>query len=131
MVWLTGFFIPDEFYNLRYAMKSFQIHRGADNEIEFRGLRGLYFYYTAGGLIASVFATLFGYVLGVPILLAILLLVVGTGTTLFWCYSRNNRYGRWGAVKQQVQQMKPSFVCQYQSFNRLVSVRATVNRKAR
>lgn len=112
-------------------MKSFPIHRGADNEIEFRGLRGQYFYYAAGGLIASVFATLLGYVLGAPILLAMLLLVVGAGGALTWCYTRNTRYGRWGAVKEQVRQLKPSFVCQYQSFNRLLPVRTVTNRKGR
>lgn len=112
-------------------MKSFPIFRGADNEIEFRGLRGLYFYYAAGGLITSVFATLFGYILGAPILLAVLFLLIGSGGTLTWCYSRNNRYGRWGAVKQQVRQLKPAFVCQYNSFNRLIPVCATNRPKAR
>lgn len=112
-------------------MKSFPIYRGADNEIEFRGLRGTYFYYAAGGLIASVFTTLFGYILGAPILLAILYLLVGGAGTLCWCYYRNNQYGRWGAVKQSIQQAKPSFVCQQQSFNRLIPVRNTLTRKTR
>lgn len=104
-------------------MKSYPIYRGVDNEIEFRGLRGLYFYHAAGGLIASVFVTLLSYILGMSILPAILLLAVGSGGTLIWSYTRNNRYGRWGAVKQQVQRLKPSFVCQYRSFNRLIPVR--------
>ena len=112
-------------------MKSFPIFRGADNEIEFRGLRGLHFYYAAGGLIASVFATLFGYILGAPLVLAILFLVIGSGGTLIWCYWRKNRFGRWGAVKQQVRQLKPAFVCQYSSFNRMIPVRATTRRKTR
>lgn len=112
-------------------MKSFPVYRGADNEIEFRGLRGVYFYYAAAGLITSVFTTLFGYILGAPILLAMLSLLVGGSGTLFWCYSRNNRYGRWGAVKQPIQQTKPSFICQHQSFNRLIPVRNTLTRKIR
>lgn len=112
-------------------MKSYAIHRGVDNEIEFRGLRGMYFYYAAVGLIVSVFVTLFSYILGLPILLAILLLAVGAGGTLAWCYTQNGRYGRWGAVKQQVQRHKPSFVCQYQSFNRLVPVRQSTTKSRR
>ncbi|MCY7358446.1 MAG: DUF4133 domain-containing protein [Rudanella sp.] len=99
--------------------------------IEFRGLRGLYFYYAAGGLITSVFATLLGYILGAPVLVAILLLFLGSGSTLLWCYTRNNRFGRWGAVKQKVHQLKPQFVCQYQSFNRLIPVRPTTPYKLR
>ena len=111
-------------------MKSFPVFRGADNEIEFRGLRGRYFYYAAGGLVASVFATLLGYVLGAPILLAILLLLLGSSGTLFWCYSRNNKFGRWGAVKQQVRQLKPAYVCQYHAFNRLIPVQSARQPKA-
>lgn len=112
-------------------MKAYSIYRGVDNEIEFRGLRGQYFYYAAGGLIASVFFTLFSYILGLPILLAILFLSLGAGGTLGWCYTQQGRYGRWGAVKQQVGRLKPGFVCQYQSFNRLVPVRSSTTRKIR
>ena len=113
-------------------MKSYSIYRGVDNEIEFRGLRGQHFYYAAGGLIASVFLTLFSYIIGLPILLAMLLLALGAGGTLTWCFTQQGRYGRWGTVKQKVQRLKPSFVCQYQSFNRLVPVRQhSSTRKAR
>lgn len=131
MVWLIGIFVPNEFNNLSNAMKSYPIHRGVDNEIEFRGLRGQHFYYAAGGLIASVFVTLFSYILGLPILVALLVLAVGSGGTLAWCYTQNNRHGRWGAVKQQVQRLRPQYVCQHQSFNRLVPVRTTVARTPR
>ncbi len=112
-------------------MKSFPIYRGTDNEIEFRGLRGHYFYYAAGGLIGWVFTTLFGYILGAHILLAMLTLLVGGLGTVTWCYTRTNRYGRWGAVKQPIQQAKPAFVYQHQSFNRLIPIRKPLEPKTR
>ncbi len=110
-------------------MKSFPVHRGADNEIEFRGLRGQYFYYAAGGLIGSVFLTLFGYIVGLPPLFAIAILLAGSGATLGWCYRSNARYGRYGADKWTVQRLKPHFVCQYDSFNRLISTQPIPKRK--
>ena len=36
-------------------MKAYIIHRGVDNEIEFRGLRGKHFYYAAICVIATLF----------------------------------------------------------------------------
>jgi hypothetical protein len=110
-------------------MKSYPVHRGADNEIEFKGLRGRHFYYAASGLIGSVFCTLFGYIVGLPPLLAVFVLLAGSGATLGWSYRNNTRYGRWGADKWTVQRLKPHFIFQYDSFNRLLATQPIPKRK--
>ncbi len=109
-------------------MKAYTIHRGVDNEIEFRGLRGKHFYYAAICVIGTLFLGLFLYMLGVPPLLTLLFLSMAGSGTLWFIFRNNKRYGRWGNVKQSVRSQKPSFVCQYQSFGQLIPVRQFTKR---
>lgn len=101
-------------------VRQFIIIRGVDTEIEFRGLRGKYFYYCAGGCTGSIFVTLVLYILSFPLLLSLLVLVVGAGFSLYYFYMLNNKYGRWGDVKQPVRSMKPGAVYQNNSFRQLI-----------
>jgi hypothetical protein len=101
-------------------VRQFIIIRGVDTEIEFRGLRGKYFYYCAGGCIGSIFLTLVLYILSFPVLVALLVLVLGSGFSVYYCYTLNNKYGRWGDVKQPVRSMKPDAVYQNNPFRQLL-----------
>lgn len=108
----------------------YPIFRGVDNELEFRGLRGKYFYYAVGGVIGSIFLTLVLYIVGVNLLVALVLLVATGGGALGYAYSANKKYGRWGDVKQPVRTLKPHFVSQTRSFRQVVDVRTYPKRKA-
>lgn len=109
-------------------MKFYAIHRGVDNEIEFRGLRGKHFYYAAICVIATLFMGLFLYMVGMPPVLTLAFLGVVGGATLWFIFRNNKRYGRWGDVKQSVRAQKPHFVCQYQSFQHLIPVQQLAKR---
>jgi hypothetical protein len=111
-------------------MKYYTIHRGVDNEIEFRGLRGKHFYHAAICVIATLFLGLFLYMVGVPPLLTLTFLSVAGSSALWLIFRNNKRYGRWGAVKQTVRAHKPHFVCQYQSFGQLIPYRRFAKRTA-
>lgn len=118
--------------NLTMA-KIYIVYRSVDGDIEFRGLRGMYFYYAAGGSLGSLVLAMFLYILGLPILLVILLLVVGAGGTIFWAMRTNARYGKWGHVKQPQPARTPDFVYQTASFRALIPTRPfeRVQRKSR
>lgn len=108
----------------------YPIFRGVDNELEFRGLRGKYFYYAVGGVIGSIFLTLFLYIFGVNLFLALLLMLATGGGAVFYTYSANKKYGRWGDVKQPVRSLKPHYLYQTRSFGRIVAVKPLPKRKA-
>lgn len=129
MVWFIAIFIQYGLLNQCYLMKSFPVFRGVDNEIEFKGLRGKYFYYAAVGIVVSIFLTLFLYIIGLNPLLAISVLLLGAGSTLFYTYDANKRHGRWGTVKLAVKNQKPFFVYQNRSFARLVEIQTLSKRK--
>jgi hypothetical protein len=109
-------------------MKLYSIHRGVDNEIEFKGLRGKHFYSAAICVIVTLFLGFVLYMVGVPPFFTIVFLSLLGGGALWYVFRNNKRYGRWGDVKQRVQRYKPHFVCQYQSFGKLVSVRPFIKR---
>ena len=109
-------------------MKAYIIHRGVDNEIEFRGLRGKHFYYAAICVIATLFLGLFLYIMGLNPLLTLLCLGIGGSGAMWFIFRNNKRYGRWGDVKQTVQAQKPNFVCQHRSFGQLIPVRQFAKR---
>lgn len=129
MVRVIVVFVQYGLFNQCNSMKSFPIFRGVDNEIEFRGLRGKHFYYAAVGIIASIFLTLFLYIIGLNTLIAISVLLISAGSTLFYTYDANKRHGRWGAIKLAVKNHKPFFVYQNRSFTRLVEIRTLSKRK--
>lgn len=110
-------------------MKSFPVFRGVDNEIEFKGLRGKHFYYAAIGTVVSIFLTLFLYIIGLNPLLAISVLLLGAGSTLFYCYDANKRHGRWGEMKLAIKNQKPLFVYQNRSFARFIPIKTLPKRK--
>ena len=129
MVWFIVVSVQYGLFNHCDSMKSFHVFRGVDNEIEFRGLRGKHFYHAAIGIIAGIFLTLFLYIVGLNTLIAISVLLISSGSTLFYTYDANKRHGRWGEVKLAIKNHKPFFVYQNRSFARLIEVRTLSKRK--
>ena len=107
----------------------YPVYRGVDNELEFRGLRGKYFYYAVGGVIGGIFVTLLLYIFGVNLFLSLVLMLLLGGGVLFYAYSANKKYGRWGDVKQPIRTLKPHFVYQTRSFRQMVTVKSYPKRK--
>ena len=81
--------------------------RGVDNEIEFRGFRGKYFYYAAACLVGAIFLTMMMYVFGVNIIVTLFLLVSIGGGGVYYFHQQNEKFGRWGDVKNSLKSLKP------------------------
>ncbi|HEV7347389.1 DUF4133 domain-containing protein [Telluribacter sp.] len=106
-------------------MKKYSIYRGVDNEIEFKGLRGQYFYYAAGGGVGCIMTALFLHILGVPILVNILFLVGGLLTAYLVPTAYNKSHGRWGFDKLPVRRLQPRYVVRYQSIRSILKRNAS------
>ena len=101
-------------------MKSYTIYRGVDNEIEFKGLRGKYFYFSIGGAIGTIILTFILYLLGLPIILVMIILALGLAAVYFLSYHYNGLYGRWGAEKLKVKQLQPKYIIRRDSYEKLI-----------
>ena len=104
-------------------MKKYPIYRGIDNEIEFKGLRGQYFYYAAGGAVGFIMTTLVLHILGVPILFNIVFLGSGLMASYLIPTSFNKSHGRWGFDKLPVRSMQPKHIVRYKSINSIVRLK--------
>lgn len=88
----------------------FPFHRGVDNEIEFKGLRGAYFYWAAGVVVGAILLSMFLYIVGFPMVLTIFLLVAGGGGGLYYIMAQNTKYGRYGKLRKSLPAMRPRSV---------------------
>ena len=93
--------------------------RGVDNEIEFKGFRGKYFYYAAACLVGAIFLTMMLYVFGVHIIITLVLLVTIGGGGVYYFHNQNETYGRWGDVKNSLKSLKPKGVVNKVPVNQL------------
>ncbi|GAB3179631.1 DUF4133 domain-containing protein [Telluribacter humicola] len=109
-------------------MKRYPIYRGVDNEIEFKGLRGRYFYYAVGGGVGCIMTALFLHILGVPILLNLFFLVAGLLASYLIPTTYNKSHGRWGFDKLSVQRLQPRYVVRYQSIRSLLKNRVRAHK---
>lgn len=95
----------------------YDINRGINRSIEFRGLRGQYIAYFLGGLVGLLVIYAAAYVAGVPMLIGL----AGTGilgATLYsQVYRYNNKYGEHGLLKKAAYQRIPSAIrCRNRNF---------------
>ena len=91
-------------------MPVYQINKGINRSIEFKGLRAQYIGYLGGGLVLLLvlFATM--YLLGAPVLLY-LPVTAGLGTALFaGVYRMSARYGPHGLMKRSARRYLPGYL---------------------
>ena len=91
-------------------MPQYEVIRGADNEIEFQGLKGKYVYYLFGGLAVVVLMGLLLFLLLPSSTLAGLLTLSGATIVFYLSFQWNKKYGRWGMEKQKIQKQLPGFI---------------------
>jgi hypothetical protein len=88
-------------------MAIYQINKGINRPIEFKGLKAQYIAYLAGGLVLLliVFATM--YLLHVPVY-GCIFIICALGSTLFYQVFRlNHKYGEYGLMKKAAKRYLP------------------------
>lgn len=103
-------------------MKKYPIYRGIDNEIEFKGLKGRYFYLAAGGAVGVIMTTLLLHIIGLPLVVNILFLGMGLGASYVIPTAYNKSHGRWGFDKLPVKNLQPRHVVRYKSIRSLLRI---------
>jgi hypothetical protein len=88
----------------------YQINKGINKPIEFRGLYGQYIAYLAGGLVLLLISFALLYILGVPIII-VLPLILGLGAGLFFAVTRlSKRFGVHGLGKYMAKRGLPEYI---------------------
>ena len=88
----------------------YQINKGINKAIEFRGLKAQYITYLAVGLVVLLIAFAVLYISGVNTYLCIIL-VGGSGTALVMTVFRmSHKYGQYGLLKKNAKRSIPDYL---------------------
>lgn len=86
---------------------SYQINKGINRPIEFKGLKSQYIGYLGGGLVALLVLFAVLYLTGMAIYLCILL-IAALGSGLFYkVFELSHRYGEHGLMKRNARRYLP------------------------
>lgn len=88
----------------------YQINKGINKPIEFKGLKAQYIWYLGGGLIALLVLFTIMYIIGLNTFLCLGVILI-LGTFLFmYIYRLSNTYGEYGMMKKLAKKNIPTLV---------------------
>lgn len=89
---------------------SYQINKGINKPIEFKGLKAQYIGYLGGGLVALLVLFAVLYLIGLAVYLCIMV-ILGLGSLLFYrVYGLSHKYGEHGLMKRNARKYLPGYL---------------------
>ncbi len=91
----------------------YNINKGINKPVEFRGLKAQYIWYLGGGLVALliIFAVL--YICGVNIFICLPLIVTLATLLFIYVYKLSREYGQYGLMKKIAKKAVPKIIKNY------------------
>jgi Domain of unknown function (DUF4133) len=91
----------------------YQINKGINKSIEFKGLKAQYIWYLGGGLVGLLFVFAVMYIAGLHIFIC-LIIIFSVGTALFmYVYKMSRTYGQYGLMKKVARKAVPKVIKSY------------------
>lgn len=81
------------------ANSVYQINKGINQSIEFKGLKAQYIWYLGGGVIALMIIFAAMYIIGLPSLVCIGIILIAGTVLVIRIYGMSNKYGEYGLMK--------------------------------
>lgn len=92
------------------ANSVYQINKGINQSIEFKGLKAQYIWYLGGGVVCLLVLFSILYFIGIPSLLCVVI-IGGAGTILVVrIYALSNKYGEHGLMKSLARKQVPKII---------------------
>ncbi|KGO80806.1 MULTISPECIES: DUF4133 domain-containing protein [Flavobacteriaceae] len=89
------------------ANSVYQVNKGINRSIEFKGLKAQYIWYLGGGVVGLLIVFAIMYIIGLPTLVCIGV-ILGLGTLLVMkIYRMSNQYGEYGLMKTLARKQVP------------------------
>ncbi|MDR6845574.1 DUF4133 domain-containing protein [Flavobacterium granuli] len=91
----------------------YQINKGINQSIEFKGLKAQYIWYLGGGVVVLMILFAMMYIMGLPSFICVAL-IGGLGTALIVkIYQMSNKYGEYGLMKTLAKKQIPKSIKVY------------------
>ncbi len=91
----------------------YQINKGINKSIEFKGLKAQYIWYLGGGLVGLLIIFAVIYIIGVNIFLCLALIFSGGGGLFMYVYKMSRTYGEHGLMKKIARKAVPKVIKNY------------------
>jgi hypothetical protein len=78
----------------------YNVTKGTNKTVEFKGLSAQYLYMFAGGIVISVFLFMILNFLGTPSLINIVFVGGGFLALVYYIFTTNKKYGKYGVMQQ-------------------------------
>ncbi|MEO6524972.1 MAG: DUF4133 domain-containing protein [Mucilaginibacter sp.] len=88
----------------------YQINKGINKSIEFRGLRAQYIGYLAAGLVALLILFAVLYIAGVNTYVCLVVIFGAASALIFYTFRLSNKYGKYGLMKKRARRQLPNYL---------------------
>ena len=88
----------------------YQINKGINKSIEFKGLKAQYIWYFGGGVIALLILFAILYIIGINSFVCIGIILVAGMVLVIQIYAMSNEYGEYGMMKKLAKRRVPKVV---------------------
>ena len=91
----------------------YQINKGINKSIEFKGLKAHYIWYLGGGLVALLILFAIIYICGINIFFCLALIVSLASGLFMYVYKLSHTYGEHGLMKKVAKKSIPNVIKSY------------------
>lgn len=92
------------------ANSVYQINKGINKSIEFKGLKAQYIWYFGGGVMGLLILFALMYMMGVNTFVAVIVIALAGGAMVMKVYGLSNKYGEHGLTKAMARRSVPKVV---------------------
>ena len=97
-----------------------KVIKGVDDEIEFKGFKGRYFYLLASSVMAILFITFLLYMVGFSSIWLLIISAASLAVISMYIKVEMGKNGKWGHIQHQHKNKKPTYILQNHAFYRLI-----------
>lgn len=91
----------------------YQINKGINKSIEFKGLKAQYIWYLGGGLVVLLILFAVLYLAGINLFICLVLIVILTTVLFMYVYKLSRTYGEYGLMKKVAKKAVPKIIKSY------------------
>jgi hypothetical protein len=91
----------------------YQINKGINKSIEFKGLKAQYIWWLGGGLVALLIIFAVMYIIGVNVFVCLALIASATTTLFMYVHKLSRTHGEFGMMKKIAKKAVPKAIKSY------------------
>lgn len=92
------------------ANSVYQINKGINQSIEFKGLKAQYIWYLGGGVVALLIIFAAMYIIGLPSIVCVGIILTSGTLLVIRIYGMSNKYGEYGLMKALARKQVPKVI---------------------